>query len=534
MRHVWCALLPVLTGVLLPRAATAKNLTFSHTRFDCIGHATVHGADGAGLHVTGTGAGQWGQCYANVDVYKAADGLNHGAAGGLADFSNGWVEFPGPANSAGGSRSGYITYPFYCSARKAVQWKMSAITTDLNSYRVRLQVDGEGTANAWNVYVANSLTDQMVFKRGHLSPYIWVQPGQHHLYISELDDGIYFDQLSFGTQTLNDFCVWGDSSDLMREQRPVRINFELYVGGGTGGTGGDGVCASLGSNALAYYHIATATGISLCFEESASPAVKLYSNGAVVWEDLAADYPEVAYFMDSSWHDVELDILPRSNGGVFVSYKFDSEYRFDDLLVEQFNLPGPTYLGFTGRTSHGSLNNHWVRNIQYADDETAADAGLCWHFGDVPSIHNNSCSACTTTRQTGCSAATCTAGHAHMQSSIVDACGGSAAKVTHGDRISLLGGYSDNVECEWLVACVGGPVQVSFDSFDVELNFDIMTLYDGGESSAPQLARLTGNVISPLPYISTGDMMFLQFVSDGASPQSSVLRLHIRGLNIVV
>lgn len=76
-----------------------------------------------------------------VSTMSAADGTDFGAAGGHANFSNGWVEFPGPPGTGGGERNGHVAYAFSCAAPSTVAWKVSAVTPDGKSDSLYVQVD---------------------------------------------------------------------------------------------------------------------------------------------------------------------------------------------------------------------------------------------------------------------------------------------------------------------------------------------------------------------------------------------------------
>ena len=57
---------------------------------------------------------------------------------------------------------------------------------------------------------------------------------------------------------------------------------------------------------------------------------------------------------------------------------------------------------------------------------------------------------------------------------------------------------------------------VEIIDFSLEENFDYLTIYDGEDSSAPQIARLTGalDAASLETYFSSGQHMFITFTSD--------------------
>ncbi|XP_078585809.1 uncharacterized protein LOC144867627 [Branchiostoma floridae x Branchiostoma japonicum] len=68
--------------------------------------------------------------------------------------------------------------------------------------------------------------------------------------------------------------------------------------------------------------------------------------------------------------------------------------------------------------------------------------------------------------------------------------------------------------CEWRITVPEGSIiRLTFDSFNTQYPYDILTIYDGADDSAPQLQRLTG-LLPVSPITSTSNMMFLRFTSD--------------------
>ena len=162
----------------------------------------------------------------------ATEGTDCGAAGGEADFSNGWVEFPGPPASGGGLRSGYIAYPFSCTVPSTVAWEISAVSTDGGSDSALMQVDSTDSEGwvEWHFHARSTLSE-MSFAWSPESTAVAVGAGQHTLFVAEKEvrtdaraelpapdpalrlttphlndiaicsrcsqDGVYFDQLRF-------------------------------------------------------------------------------------------------------------------------------------------------------------------------------------------------------------------------------------------------------------------------------------------------------------------------------------------------
>lgn len=74
--------------------------------------------------------------------------------------------------------------------------------------------------------------------------------------------------------------------------------------------------------------------------------------------------------------------------------------------------------------------------------------------------------------------------------------------------------YANNSECSWLIQPPNAnTVTLSFSSFDTELNYDGVIVFDGINTNAPVLGQFTGSTI-PQSVISTGGNMLVLFLSD--------------------
>ena len=74
--------------------------------------------------------------------------------------------------------------------------------------------------------------------------------------------------------------------------------------------------------------------------------------------------------------------------------------------------------------------------------------------------------------------------------------------------------YANNSNCSWLIQPASATsITLSFTSFDTELNYDGVIIYDGANSSAPILNQFTGSTI-PSSVTSTGGNMYVVFLSD--------------------
>ncbi len=74
--------------------------------------------------------------------------------------------------------------------------------------------------------------------------------------------------------------------------------------------------------------------------------------------------------------------------------------------------------------------------------------------------------------------------------------------------------YANNSECTWLIQPTNAnTITLSFSSFDTELNYDGVIVFDGTNSSAPVLGQFTGTTL-PTSVTSSGGSMFVAFISD--------------------
>ncbi|KAI8522094.1 hypothetical protein Bbelb_018480 [Branchiostoma belcheri] len=80
---------------------------------------------------------------------------------------------------------------------------------------------------------------------------------------------------------------------------------------------------------------------------------------------------------------------------------------------------------------------------------------------------------------------------------------------------SLWGNYGNNEKCEWLITVPEENIRLTFNSFDIEMGYDFLSIYDGANDSAELIQWLSGQLwqISPV-IISTSNKMFLRFTSD--------------------
>ena len=76
--------------------------------------------------------------------------------------------------------------------------------------------------------------------------------------------------------------------------------------------------------------------------------------------------------------------------------------------------------------------------------------------------------------------------------------------------------YQSNSNCSWLIApTIAGHINLSFDYFNTEASNDVVTVYDGSNTSAPVLGTFSCDTIPP-SLSSTGATMYVTFTSNGS------------------
>ena len=96
-----------------------------------------------------------------------------------------------------------------------------------------------------------------------------------------------------------------------------------------------------------------------------------------------------------------------------------------------------------------------------------------------------------------------------------DACA-STVQITGGGSLEFLGGYSNDVDCRWLLICSTGAPSVTFNSFATESNYDFLNLFDGDSTAVHRLSHLHGTDL-PDPVTASGGTMLVQFTADGSA-----------------
>ncbi len=94
-------------------------------------------------------------------------------------------------------------------------------------------------------------------------------------------------------------------------------------------------------------------------------------------------------------------------------------------------------------------------------------------------------------------------------------------RVANGNTGSIVDGsshfvYGDNANCSWLIDPVDSvkKITLTFEQFETEAGADIVTVYDGDNTSAPVLLTHSGNTLPSGNIVSTGGKMLVTFTSN--------------------
>ena len=89
--------------------------------------------------------------------------------------------------------------------------------------------------------------------------------------------------------------------------------------------------------------------------------------------------------------------------------------------------------------------------------------------------------------------------------------------LTEPTLLNFTGGYEANAHCEFHIQCDAGlAVKLRLTAMDTEADRDFVSLYDGGTSSSPWLAQLSGLDATP-DVGATGADLLLVFTSDNVT-----------------
>ena len=75
--------------------------------------------------------------------------------------------------------------------------------------------------------------------------------------------------------------------------------------------------------------------------------------------------------------------------------------------------------------------------------------------------------------------------------------------------------YNPNTECGWAITGPSGrQLNLTFKSFALEANNDILKIHDGPSKDSPLIKTFSGTTL-PGDVVSTGNSFFVEFKSDG-------------------
>ena len=89
-----------------------------------------------------------------------------------------------------------------------------------------------------------------------------------------------------------------------------------------------------------------------------------------------------------------------------------------------------------------------------------------------------------------------------------------AASGTFDDGSGSSSQYANNLNCSWLIQVASGPINLSFNRFDLDTSGDTLYLYDGANNAATLIGKYTDASL-PSAAVSTGNDLFIEFVTDG-------------------
>jgi len=98
-----------------------------------------------------------------------------------------------------------------------------------------------------------------------------------------------------------------------------------------------------------------------------------------------------------------------------------------------------------------------------------------------------------------------------------------------GGSFSKTGGYDNGHDCNWNLVCPDdfAPI-VTFTSFQTEAGWDFVSIYDGADASAPQLANCNG--ASCADQTASQSNMLVRFTSDGSVTQDGFEATYVCGV----
>lgn len=151
--------------------------------------------------------------------------------------------------------------------------------------------------------------------------------------------------------------------------------------------------------------------------------------------------------------------------------------------------PLRTYYGASSSGSNVLGGCTKIKGHQHYPNQTHTDPGINWNWPNYYHLINNSPSITPLSTSTG---------------TLYDSGGGSA-------------NYANDERSLWLIQPTSATnVTITFNSFDLEANWDYMFIYDGATTSSPLIGTYTGTS-NPGTITSTGGSLLIEFRSDCAT-----------------
>ncbi|MCB9189736.1 MAG: PKD domain-containing protein [Flavobacteriales bacterium] len=164
-----------------------------------------------------------------------------------------------------------------------------------------------------------------------------------------------------------------------------------------------------------------------------------------------------------------------------------------DVVNSGYGLdPLRTYYGASSSGTNTIGGCTKIKGHQHYPNQTHTDPGINWDWPRYYKLINDNPNITTQTSASG---------------SLFDS-GGST------------GNYTDDERYLWLIQPTGASnVTITFNSFDIEANWDYMFIYDGTTTDDPLLGTFTGTT-NPGTISSTGGALLIEFRSDCATTSS--------------
>jgi len=79
------------------------------------------------------------------------------------------------------------------------------------------------------------------------------------------------------------------------------------------------------------------------------------------------------------------------------------------------------------------------------------------------------------------------------------------------------GNYDHLEKCSWALTAPNQRISLTFESFNTELRYDYVRLYDGNSSSSPLLAQFHGDRLPSNITTSSSTKLYITFTTDGSN-----------------